>query len=135
MSAPNSAHLAEGKPVVYLAGPYSKPDPVQNMHDAIKLADRLLDVCVPMVPHLTGTWHLVSPKPYEQWLALDLALMARCDAVFRFGGESAGADGEAREAVRIGLPVFFYEEGLRAWISTRRFLAARAEGAPEAGVQ
>lgn len=118
------AHLAEGLPVVYLAGPYSKPDPVENTHAAIKLADSLLDVCVPMVPHLTGTWHMVSPKPYETWLALDLALMARCDAVYRFGGESSGADGEVAEAVRLGIPVFFNEPGLRGWLTMLRVNSA-----------
>lgn len=101
------------KPVVYLAGPYSKPDPVENMHRAIKIADGLLDVCVPMVPHLTGIWHMVSPKPYPVWLALDLALMARCDYVYRFDGDSSGADGEVAEAQRLEIPVAFTEAALR----------------------
>lgn len=107
------------KPLVYLAGPYSKPDPVENMHRAVKLADRLLDVCVPVVPHLTGLWHLVSPKPYETWLELDVALMLRCDVVFRFPGESSGADGEVALALERGIPVVFDETTLRGLIKRR----------------
>ena len=106
------------KPLVYIAGPYSKPDPVENMHRAIKIADGLLDVCVPFIPHLTGTWHMVSPKPYPEWLALDLAYLERCDAVYRFPGESSGADGEVEEAKRLGIPVFYYEVQLRERLAT-----------------
>ena len=94
------------KPVVYLAGPYSRPDPIENMHWAIKCADSLLDVCSPLVPHITGIWHLVSPKPYETWLAIDRDHVAICDALYRFGGESSGADQEVEYARKIGIPVF-----------------------------
>lgn len=105
------------KPVVYLAGPYSQPDPVENTHNVIRLADSLLDVCVPMIPHLSHLWHLVSPKPYEFWLELDLALMECCHLVFRFAGESSGADAEVVHAEKVGLPVVFTEVALRDWIS------------------
>lgn len=105
------------KLVVYIAGPYSKPDPVENMHRAIKIADGLLDVCTPLIPHLTGTWHMVSPKPYETWLELDLDLMAKCDAVYRFSGASSGADAEVEVALAAGQPVFYSEEDLRAWLA------------------
>lgn len=104
------------KPVVYLAGPYSQPDPVENMHKAIKLADSLLDVCVPYIPHLSGTWHMVSPKPYPVWLMIDLVIMRRCDVVFRFPGFSNGADGEVADALERGQPVVFSEADLRHWI-------------------
>jgi nucleoside 2-deoxyribosyltransferase len=107
---------AVAKPLVYLAGPYTLPDPVENIHNAVKLADRLLDVCVPVIPHLSGTWHMISPKPYETWLELDLAVMARCDIVFRFGGASSGADAEVVAAQAAGQPVVYTETQLREWI-------------------
>lgn len=109
------------RPVVYLAGPYSHPDPVENMHHAIKLADMLLDSfgIVPLVPHLTGIWHLVSPKPYEEWLAIDLELLSRCDALLRFGGESNGADREVEYANEIGIPVFHHLHDLGDWAEWR----------------
>lgn len=104
------------KPVVYLAGPYSKPDPVLNMHNAVKLADSLMDCCTPVVPHLTGFWHAISPKPYEDWLAYDLAVMRVCDVVLRFKGASSGADAEVKEAQAAGLTVVYSGQELRQWI-------------------
>lgn len=92
--------------VIYVAGPYTKPDPVENTHRMIRIADALLDVgVVPVVPHLTMLWHLLCPRPYEQWLAYDLHVMARCDVVLRVPGLSSGADGEVQEASRSGQPV------------------------------
>ena len=96
------------KPLVYVAGPYTKPDPVENINTAIRYADQVLDVgAVPVIPHLSGFWHLVSPKPYEQWLEIDLDYLYRCDVVFRFPGESSGADAEVVEAERRGIPVVY----------------------------
>jgi len=92
--------------VVYIAGPYTRPDPVENTHRMIRIADALLDLgVVPVVPHLTMFWHFLRPRPYEQWLEYDLHVMARCDAVLRVPGLSSGADGEVREAERSGQPV------------------------------
>lgn len=106
------------KPVVYIAGPYTNPDPVENIHRAIKIADGLLDVCTPLIPHLSGTWHMVSPKPYEEWLRIDLDYMVKCDAVYRFPGQSSGADAEVDVAHENNMVVFFSEEDLREWIAT-----------------
>jgi hypothetical protein len=103
------------KPVIYLAGPYSHPDPVENTHRAIEIANGLLDICSPFIPHLTLLWHLVSPKPYPEWLAIDLDHVAVCDAVYRFPGESSGADGEVNYALSIAKPVFHSEGALREW--------------------
>jgi hypothetical protein len=105
------------RPVVYVAGPYSNPDPVENTHKAIKVGDVLLGsgLVVPMIPHLTHTWHLVSPKPYPEWLEVDLHLMACCDAVYRFRGASSGADAEVAEAERLFLPVFHNLADLYGW--------------------
>ena len=33
-------------PLVYIAGPYTKPDPVKNTHRMIQIADRLMDLGV-----------------------------------------------------------------------------------------
>lgn len=104
------------KPLVYIAGPYSHPDPCENTHAAVMVADRILEFCWPVVPHLSHFWHTMSPKPYPLWLELDLAIMARCDAVLRFGGESSGADAEVAAALKAGQPVFYDEGTLRGWI-------------------
>lgn len=93
-------------PLVYIAGPYTKPDPVKNTHRMIQIADRLLDLgVVPVVPHLTLFWHFLRPRSYQQWLDYDLQIMARCDLVLRVPGESQGADGEVEAALAQGQPV------------------------------
>lgn len=94
------------KPVVYVAGPYSYPDPVDNMRRALVVATELWEVMVPVVPHLTGFWHFLHPRPWEEWLAYDEAILGRCDALLRLEGDSEGADREVDFAVLIGLPVF-----------------------------
>jgi hypothetical protein len=105
------------KPLVYIAGPYSKPDPCQNTHDAIAVANRLLDVCAPLIPHLSHFWHTMTPKPYAFWLELDLEYLRRCDALLRFPGESSGADAEIVSAEEWGIPIFHSESDLRDWVA------------------
>lgn len=93
-------------PLVYIAGPYTKPDPVANTHHMIRIADALLDLgVVPIIPHLTMFWHLVCPRPYDQWLQYDLHVMSRCDVVLRVPGDSNGADGEVLKVTRSGQTV------------------------------
>ena len=73
--------------LIYVAAAYTRPDPVENTHAVIKIADAILDAgFTPLVPHLTLAWHLVSPKKYETWLAYDCQLLAHCDAVLRVPG-------------------------------------------------
>ncbi|MFV0444101.1 MAG: DUF4406 domain-containing protein [Planctomycetaceae bacterium] len=93
-------------PLIYVAAPYSEPDPVENTHAVIKVADALLDAgFTPLVPHLTLAWHLVSPKSYDTWMAYDHHLLARCDAVLRVPGYSNGATRETQFADDLGSPV------------------------------
>lgn len=98
--------LTGHKPLLYLAGPYSEPDPVANTHRLLRIADALLDAgFTPLIPHLTLAWHLVSPKRDETWLDYDRELLARCDAVLRVPGDSNGATRECRYADELGIPV------------------------------
>lgn len=72
----------------------------------IDIADALLEAdVVPLVPHLSLLWQLISPKPYATWLDYDRELLARCDAVLRVPGFSVGATLEAEFALRRGIPV------------------------------
>lgn len=84
------------RPVLYVAGPYTSGDPAENVHRAVKLATYLMDsgLAWPLVPHLSHLWHLISPRPYSDWIALDQALLERCDGLIRLPGVSTGADGE-----------------------------------------
>lgn len=107
------------RPVIYIAGPYTKPDPAINVHNAVKVADALMDghLAWPIVPHLTHLWHTISPRDYPDWIALDLALLDRCDGLIRLLGESPGADGEVTRARAVGLPVLDGVDpgGIYAW--------------------
>jgi len=103
--------------LIYLSGPYTYPDPVYNTHLAIKEADRVLALGhTPLIPHLNLVWQMASPKPYDEWLQIDLEIMSHCDVVYRFGGESHGADVEVREAVEIGLPVIYSLDKLADYV-------------------
>jgi nucleoside 2-deoxyribosyltransferase len=97
------------KLLIYIAGPYTKPDCVENTHKMIKVADELVSrgLC-PVIPTLNLLWHIVTPRPPEFWYEYDLEILARCDAVLRLPGESVGADREVKEAHKLGIPVFDY---------------------------
>jgi hypothetical protein len=104
---------ADGMYWVYVAGPYTNPDPVENTNKAIKVANRLV-ACgfTPIIPHLTLAWNLVSPYPAKFWYDYTLQLMFRCDAVYRMKGASVGGDVEVEEARKAGMPVFLEEDGV-----------------------
>jgi len=42
----------------------------------------------------------------EEWLRIDAAFVARCDAVLRLKGISTGADLEVAIAEKLGIPVY-----------------------------
>lgn len=100
------------RPVLYVAGPYTSPDPVVNAHAACRVGTALFEHTewVPMVPHTTLLWHIVTPRPVEFWYQLDLALMERCDAIVRLPGASVGADNELRVARELKLKEVFFDD-------------------------
>jgi len=110
------------RPLVYIAAPYSHPDPVANTNAAIALASELIDegLVTPLVPHLTLLWHAVRPRPLEFWYAYDVALLQRCDGVFRMPGESSGADMEVEFASMHGIRVFTERGDLAEWARSQR---------------
>jgi Domain of unknown function (DUF4406) len=109
------------RPLVYIAGPYTHPDPVENTHRTIRFATKLIDegLVTPVVPHLTLLWHLVVPRPLEFWYEYDIATLARCDALYRLPGESHGADREVEFAREKGIPVFTDLDALHGWVTSR----------------
>lgn len=91
---------------VYVAGPYTRPDPCANTHRAIHVGQKLWDLgYCPFVPHLTHFWHTMIPNPYETWLAMDLEWLEKCDVMLRLDGESSGADKEEAYAKVRKIPV------------------------------
>ena len=105
------------RPLVYVAGPYSHPDPVANTHAALKTATQLQDsgLVTCFVPHQNLIWHLIDPQEEDHWYSHDFAFLARCDAVFRMPGHSTGADAEEDFASDRGIPVFHTPDGLWGW--------------------
>lgn len=108
-------------PLVYLAAPYSNPDPVANTHKVVQTATAMVEagIVTPVVPHLSLLWHAITPRPVEFWYAYDLLLLARCDAVLRFPGASTGADAEVAEAERLDIRVFTNVDHLYSWAGTQ----------------
>lgn len=102
--------------MVYVAGPYTKPDPCVNTRAAILVGEELWKAgFIPFVPHLTHLWHTVSPRPYQDWLDYDMHWLRVCHALLRFPGESSGADKEVAEAHRLGIPVFYSVADVISW--------------------
>jgi nucleoside 2-deoxyribosyltransferase len=93
--------------VVYIAGPLgSRPAWPANIQRAIDAAQLVINAGhAPVVPHLLTHLDLDIERTYETWMRLDLATLAKCDAVLRIPGDSPGADREVAEAQRLGIPV------------------------------
>ena len=93
---------------IYIAGPYTAPDPCINTNVALKMADTLWELgYAPFVPHLCHFWHTMSPHPYEMWTEYVAEFLSSCDAVLRIPGDSTGSDKEVAYAKNLGIPVFY----------------------------
>lgn len=98
------------RPLLYVAGPYTRPDPVENTHRAIKTATAIYDHTdwMPVLPHLTMLWHVVVPRPLEFWYAFDMNMLNGCQGFVRLPGPSSGADAEEQVAIELGLEIVEY---------------------------
>lgn len=91
----------------YIAGPYSR-DPEADTHAALTVHAALLEAGIPSVcPHLSHFVHQHYPQDYERWMALDFALLDRCDVLIRLRGKSPGADREIDRAIDNKTQVLF----------------------------
>jgi len=92
-------------PLTYIAGPYSAGIIHCNVIRAIDVHHALMDAGVPSIcPHLSHFSDTQRPRPYLDWMALDLRLVAACDVVLRMWGVSPGADQEVEHARTLGIP-------------------------------
>ena len=114
------------KPLVYIASPYAKGDPALNVRFQMETCTNLLDsgLVTPHAPLLTHFLHLHKPRPHDEWLAYDIEILKRCDAVIRLASrygddytvwESPGADKEVEVARQNEIPVFFAVSELLDW--------------------
>lgn len=99
--------------IIYISSPYSLGDKMENVLVQIKAAHRIMDLghC-PIAPLLSHFLHLYRPRPYNDWLDVDLELVARMDIILRLPGISDGADKEVQEARFGDIPVVFGWEDL-----------------------
>lgn len=93
---------------VYLAGPISVGDKLDNIRRALLEGGRLRAAgYATFIPHRDVLDQLVAgPAAYEVLMAEDLEWVERCDVLVRLPGESPGADREVARAREIGRPVF-----------------------------
>lgn len=97
---------------IFIAGPYSS-DPVGNTGRAMEVVHKLMDLgYAPFCPHLTHFLHLHRWRAYEEWLALDMVYLEKCDALLRLTGHSSGADKEVMRADELGMRVYFKIEDI-----------------------
>lgn len=107
-------------PRVYVAGPYSNGDPQLNTDRAIDVGDAIADMGAdPFIPHLSHYREARHARPYTFWIEEDLRWLQVCHALYRMEGKSKGADGEVAEAQRLGIPVFYEMDDLKAWLDNR----------------
>lgn len=103
--------------VVYISSPYSCGNPVANVSVQIHAMHRIMDMkAAPIAPLLTHFADLYRPRPYDDWLHVDLAIIPKMDVVLRLPGISPGADREVAEAMRCGVPVCYSFEMLANWL-------------------
>ena len=102
--------------IVYVSGPYTKPDPASNVVSAIRVADTLSGVSrkvgfitvklYPFIPHLSHFWGNLFPKPYDYWLEIDRVFISRSDCLLVIPGESKGVGIEIEDSSQKGIPIF-----------------------------
>ena len=104
---------------IYVAGPYTGGDIVLNVRNAIEVGNFIFNNGhTPFVPHLFHLWHMVSPRPYKDWMKMDMEWLKKCDALYRLNGPSAGADLEVKKTIELGIPVFTNLTDLLEWMDT-----------------
>lgn len=93
---------------VYIASPYTRGDVAVNVRAQMEAADTLMDMgYCPIVPLYSHFQHMFRPRPYEDWIKIDLAKLEMCDALLRLPGESPGADREVAHAIGLGIAVVY----------------------------
>jgi hypothetical protein len=93
---------------VYIASPYTIGDVAVNVKRQIDCANTLMNLgFAPFIPLMSHFQHMIHPRPYQDWIAIDLEWVKSCDCLLRLEGESKGADGEVAYAKQLGIPVFY----------------------------
>lgn len=117
------------KPVVYISSPYTRGDQALNTRFQCAIFNQLMDdgLVWPVPPLWSHFQHIIFPRPYEDWMAYDLAILPRYDACLRLNAEfpelnylvseSSGADREVAVFESLKKPVFYNIVDLYRWVS------------------
>jgi hypothetical protein len=101
------------RPRVYIAGPMTRGDKIDNLAGALKTYRTLMAAgFAPICPQLTYFAEPFVRQTHTQWLEADLPWVDVSDALLRLPGESLGADLEEGRARVVGVPVFDSVEAL-----------------------
>jgi len=94
--------------MVYVASPYTLGDTGENVRAQLETGDKLMDMgYCPILPLLTHFQHIHKPRPYCDWMAIDVEKIRRCDVLLRLPGQSKGADDEVECATKLKIPVVY----------------------------
>jgi hypothetical protein len=101
---------------VYIAGPLSCGDTLENIRRAIQAGDMVFRAGhTPFIPHMNCMWGIVCPHTTEDWLGWDLKWLELCDMLIRLPGESPGSEKEVKFAQEHDIPVLTLEEFLETY--------------------
>ncbi|MEX0951327.1 MAG: hypothetical protein WDZ86_03500 [Gammaproteobacteria bacterium] len=118
-------------PTVFIASPYTRGDVAMNTHFHCKIFDQLLTdgKCLPVAPLWSHFQHTVFPRPYDDWIKYDQAMLHLYDCCLRLEAsfptldysmnESSGADAEVQTFLDMRKPVFYSIHKLYEWIDNR----------------
>lgn len=103
--------------LIYIASPYTIGDVGANVRVQLDAAHTILDMghC-PIAPLLSHYLHIHRQRPYQDWMAMDMAIIPRMDAVLTLPGPSKGADAEVALANQLHIPVLYGWAELRAFL-------------------
>jgi hypothetical protein len=98
---------------VFISSPYTLGDVAVNVKNSLDIADQLMTLgFAPYAPLLSHFQHIIHPRPYQDWMDLDVEYVKSSDCILRLPGESKGADHEVSVARFLGIPVFLSIEEL-----------------------
>ena len=104
--------------IIYISSPYTLGDVAANVCVQIEAAHRIMDMghC-PVAPLLSHYLHIHRQREYNDWMAIDLAIIPKMDIVLRLPGKSSGAEKEVALAISLGIPVVYSWEELTALLA------------------
>ena len=101
------------KKLIYVSGPFSNGDTVENTRRACEAGNKLLEKgYIPFIPHLALFWHFAFPKSREAWIEIDLKILCRCDGIFMMLGyeSSEGSKLEHKLAYEMKKLIIYEQE-------------------------